>query len=98
MSFGAPAARPFRPVVTMDSRVLGTVGLRELMKPGTIVDDVMSAPLFAAPDGDVLDLVEPLTTGRHHAAIVVDAAKRVVGVVTQTDLISALAKSPLLAD
>jgi CBS domain-containing membrane protein len=40
----------------------------------------------------MLRLVNPLTDGRHHAVLITDGTGRLVGLVTQTDMIVALAR------
>lgn len=82
------------PVVDRAARVVGAVGLRELSRPGVRVRDVMSEARTVAPDAPALRLVDPLTDGRTHAVVVVDDERRVVGIVTQTDLLAAMSRSP----
>lgn len=82
------------PVVSETNRVLGSVGLRELLGEGARVRDVMTVPVKVAADDDALDLAKPLTDGRHHAAVVVDDEQRLIGIVTQTDLLVAMARTP----
>jgi CBS domain-containing membrane protein len=42
----------------------------------------------------VSELIEPLTSGRIHAVVVSDEEDRLLGVVTQTDLLAALVQRP----
>lgn len=80
------------PVVDHDDRLLGIVGLRELMRPGPRVGDVMTPAHTVGPDAPAVDLIAPLTDGRHHAVVVVDEAQRLLGLVTQSDLLAMLLK------
>ncbi|MEU7817540.1 HPP family protein [Pseudonocardia sp. NPDC049154] len=81
------------PVLAADGTVVGTVGLRELVRPGVCVGELASPPLTARADQPALALSRALTDGRAHAAVIVDAAGRLRGMVTQTDLIVALCRA-----
>ncbi len=81
------------PVLAADETVVGTVGLRELVRPGACVGELASPPLTAPADLPALALSRALTDGRAHAAVIVDAAGRLRGMVTQTDLIVALCRA-----
>jgi CBS domain-containing membrane protein len=74
-------------------RPVGGVGLRELARPGTTVAAVMTAPLTVAPSEPAVMLVGPLGDGHRHAAMVVDADGAIQGLVTQADLLAALARA-----
>ena len=80
------------PVVDADGVVLGLVGHAELLAgAGRQVEEVMEkAPLMAAPETPVDELLPALSGGFHHHALVADGAGRLVGVVSQTDLLAAL--------
>lgn len=78
------------PVIDDDRTVLGLVGLRELAQGGDDILALMSPALSAAPGQAALDLSGPLTDGRHHAVVIVDEKRRLLGVVTQTDLLAKL--------
>jgi len=80
------------PVVDPDNRLLGIVGLRELTQHGRHVGDVMASAYATGPDVPAVELIEPLTNGRHHAVVVVDEARRLLGLVTQSDLLAMLLK------
>lgn len=82
------------PVVDQTRKILGAVGLRELLKTGDTVSAVMSAAWVTQPSRPAIDLIAPLTDGKTHAAIVTDEENHLVGVVTQTDLLSALGRVP----
>lgn len=82
------------PVVDPRNRVVGIVGARELLRPGRRVADVMAKAITAAEDRPVLQLLDWLTDGRTHAVVIVDGDGHLVGMVTQTDLLAALAHLP----
>ena len=82
------------PVLDARGAVLGGVGLRELARAGSgdVVGDVMAEPLTIAPERSAIELTGPLTDGHRHAAMVVDGAGGLVGIVTQADLLAAIAR------
>ena len=53
---------------------------------------MMSDAATALPDDSVLRLVDPLSDGRHHAVLITDGTGKLMGLVTQTDMIVALAR------
>jgi CBS domain-containing membrane protein len=80
-------------------RLAGVVGLRETAQDDdhareTLVRDVMRTAATAAPQTPAIDLVGRLTDGLTHAVVIVAEHGHVHGLVTQTDLLSALAPSP----
>ncbi|UVC08070.1 HPP family protein [Rhizobium sp. TH2] len=81
------------PVLNGERRLVGTVGLREL---AGLPDDApmpMSRAATASPDAPAVSLLPSLTDGRNHAVVVVGENHAVAGIVSQTDLLAALAKS-----
>lgn len=56
------------------------------------VSEMMSAAVTALPDDSVLSLIDPLTDGRHHAVLITNGTGKLMGLVTQTDMIVALAR------
>ncbi|MCO4318408.1 HPP family protein [Phyllobacterium sp. 21LDTY02-6] len=82
------------PLVDDGDRLAGTVGLRELIDATGSVADVMAPPQTASPDSPALDLLDILTSGRVHAVVVIDEERHIKGLVTQTDLLAALAARP----
>lgn len=82
------------PVVDEAGHVMGSVGLRELLRPGATIADVMSSAWITRQDRPVIELIAPLTDGKTHAAVIVDAEQRLVGLVTQTDLLATLGRVP----
>jgi CBS domain-containing membrane protein len=80
------------PVLDDENRPIGGVGLRELARPATTVEEVMTEPLTVTPLEPAVRLTGPLTDGHRHAAMVVDPQSGVLrGLVTQADLLAALA-------
>ena len=82
------------PVVDPAGKVVGAVGLRELLRPGSTVSAVMSPAWTTQADRPAIDLIAPLTDGKTHAAVITDATSHLVGVVTQTDLLATLGRVP----
>ncbi len=80
------------PVVDAEHRVVGIVELHEPDHPLQAVSEMVSDAATALPDDSMLRLIDPLTDGRHHAVVIVNGAGRLVGLVTQTDMIVALAR------
>lgn len=81
------------PVVDEAGKLKGTVGLRELQNAGLDARSLMIDAITASPDDQVVGLVPRLTDGRAHAIIVTDHHNVVQGLISQTDLLSALARS-----
>ena len=81
------------PVVDAEGRLTGTVGLREL---ATIAPDAplpVSKAATALASDPAMGLVPRLTDGTIHAVVVIDADRRITGIISQTDLLATLAKS-----
>lgn len=88
------------PVVVDEDRLIGIITLHDFLlaqeMPWETVGEVMSADVFtASPDQNIVDLVPAFSDrGRHHVPIV-DADNRVVGMLTQSDLVAALFQAGL---
>ncbi|WP_331302720.1 HPP family protein [Methylobacterium oryzae] len=81
------------PVVDGGGQLAGTLGLRELTLHGEVgIGQVMSEARTARPDDPIVALASTLTDGRTHAVIVVDQDRRVLGIITQTDLLATLTR------
>lgn len=81
------------PVVDGAGRLAGTLGLRELtLNSEHGIAQVMSEAQTAGPDEPVVALASSLTDGRTHAVVVVDGERRVLGIITQTDLLATLTR------
>jgi len=83
------------PVVEPAGKVVGAVGLRELLRVGENVGAVMSPAWTTTAEKPAIDLIDPLTDGKTHAAVITDAHHHLVGVVTQTDLLATLGRVPV---
>jgi len=81
------------PVVDKDARLVGTVGLRELARADEAVASVTSTASTAAAGSPAMALLPVLTDGRTHAVIIVDDDSRILGLITQTDLLAATARA-----
>ncbi|MBD3838180.1 CBS domain-containing protein, partial [Brevundimonas sp.] len=81
------------PVTGESGRLLGTVGLRELAHADKEISGVISAAATAAVDDPALGLLPLLTDGRTHAVVIVDCDRHITGLISQTDLLAALART-----
>ena len=81
------------PVTGEDDRLLGTVGLRELAHADKEIAGVISAAATAAVDDPALGLLPLLTDGRAHAVVIVDGDRHILGLISQTDLLAAIART-----
>jgi len=80
------------PVKDREGRLIGTIGLRELSEGIGSIERALSKPETADAADPALSLLPVLTDGRTHAVIVVDTDRRVLGLISQTDLLSAMAR------
>jgi CBS domain-containing membrane protein len=81
------------PVLDEAGRPVGGVGLRELAGAAGAVAEVMTPPLRIAPSESAVTLTAALTDGHRHAAMVIDAdSEKLLGLVTQADLLAALTR------
>lgn len=78
------------PVIAGTRELLGIVSLRELARAEGNVGASMSKAATAATDDSAISLVPALIDGTSHAVVIVDAQRRLLGLVTQTDLIVAM--------
>lgn len=74
-------------------QLVGTVGLRELAAMAPSAHLPVSEAATASPSDRAIGLIPRLTDGTIHAVVVIDEARRVVGIISQTDLLATLAKS-----
>lgn len=93
------------PVTDAQQRLVGIVSLHDFfigpdgltparVSPSRPVREIMSARVITArPEQPLADLVPLLSDGGLHHLPVVDAAQRVVGMLTQSDLVAALFRS-----
>jgi len=80
------------PVKDPEGRLIGSVGLRELSTSIDTIAGAISKPAVARPSDPALSLLPILTDGRTHAVIIVDDDYRILGLISQTDLLSAVAR------
>ena len=81
------------PVVDGVGRLAGTLGLRELTLRGDgAVAQAMSEARTAAPGEPVIRLIGSLTDGHAHAVVVTGEDRRILGIITQTDLLATLTR------
>lgn len=80
------------PVIGEDGGLKGIVGLRNLSATAGTLADVMVATETARPDDPAFTLLPVLTDGHAHSVIITDDDRRVVGMLTQTDLLAAAAR------
>ena len=81
------------PVVDDENTLVGTVGLRELANAADRIADLVSRAATASPDDPALELLPVLTDGHTHAVIIVDQRQCILGLITQTDLLAATART-----
>jgi CBS domain-containing membrane protein len=81
------------PVIGRDGKLAGTVGLRELARTPDSGQLPVSGAITARATDPAISLLPRLTDGRTHAVMIVDGDGSVKGVVSQTDVLAALAKS-----
>ncbi|PZM16288.1 HPP family protein [Rhizobium tubonense] len=81
------------PVSDESGRLVGTIGLRELADDAEGIAGAISPAATASLAAPALSLLPVLTDGRTHAVIIVDDDRRVLGLISQTDLLSAVAQS-----
>ena len=79
------------PVLDEAGRVQGLLSPLDLAREGERVRDIASEPYIVHADTPVAALLRPLTAGARREAIVVDDDRRLCGLVTQTDLLTAVA-------
>ena len=81
------------PVTDAAGLLVGRVGLRELAAMAPNAQLPVSPAATARPADPAIGLLPRLTDGTIHAVVVLDEAGRVVGIISQTDLLATLAKS-----
>lgn len=80
------------PVLDDAGQLIGTVGLRELAAGSGAVAGLAAPAFTARRETSVFDLIPPLGSGRARAAIITERDGRVAGIVTRTDLLTALSR------
>ncbi|MBB3930109.1 CBS domain-containing membrane protein [Kaistia hirudinis] len=84
------------PVLDGAGRLAGAIGLREIAGGADFVRDAMTAAVTAEPGDPVIGLVPALTDGTTRAVVIVENDGSVAGLVTQTDILSLLARTAVL--
>ena len=79
------------PVVDDAGRVRGLISPLDLAREGEEARDIASEPLLVSADTPVAQLLRALTSGTRREAVVVDQDRMLRGLVTQTDLLAAVA-------
>ncbi|WP_340264092.1 HPP family protein [Sphingobium mellinum] len=79
------------PVLDTTGRVRGVIGPLDLLRQGEHARDIASEPYVVHEGTPVAALLRPLTDGGRREAIVVDDDRMLRGLVTQTDLLAAIA-------
>lgn len=80
------------PVIDRFGVLAGILTAGDLIGDDEYVSAVAAPALVAKADRPALSLVAPLTDGRAHEVVVVDDGRRVIGLITQTDLLVVLAR------
>ncbi|MGV8856770.1 MAG: HPP family protein [Devosia sp.] len=82
------------PVIDERQKLIGVVGLRELSHGGERVADVLSDAATATLNEPAVRLLPVLTDGRTHAVVIIDTNRKIVGLITQTDLLVTMINRP----
>ncbi len=87
------------PVVNAEGQLLGMLGLHEVLQAHADAEDVSTCMRREVPscraDWPVTDLLQMLTDADMHQVPVIDDARRVVGIVSQSDLLAAIFRMAL---
>jgi CBS domain-containing membrane protein len=83
---------PTLPVLDDGAKVIGCVGLPELLRFGGHVTTRMSEAITVRPETPAVELIAPLLATKPHSVVVVDEHRHLKGLVTQRDLLAALAQ------
>ncbi|MBN9045117.1 MAG: HPP family protein [Rhizobiales bacterium] len=81
------------PVEDGEGRLVGTLGLRELAQVEGSFRGHIAKAATASPTDRALSLLPVLTDGRTHAVIIVDSRSKILGLISQTDLLGAVART-----
>lgn len=80
------------PVLDAERRIVGAVGLRELVRPAATVGEIMSPASTARPQDPAIGLLGRYAREPVHAVFVVDGEGRPAGVVTEADWLAVLTR------
>ena len=73
--------------------LIGTIGLRELSQGGEHLGARLTPAITARAYDPAFGLLTAMTDGKTHAVIIVDETRHVIGLISQTDLLSAVASA-----
>lgn len=85
------------PVLDDAGRVQGVITPLDLARDGALARDIASGAVLARADTPVTQLLRPLAGGHRHEVVIVDQDRQLQGIVTQTDLIAAIATGHMTA-
>lgn len=80
------------PVLDDEGRIVGTVGLRELLRPAAHVQEVMLSPSTATAARPAHELIHLFAHGGVRAVFVIDERQRPIGAITEANWISVLTR------
>ena len=80
------------PVVDPQGRLAGTISLRDIVDAGGHVGSKLLPAATALVGTPAIALIATLTDGETYAVTVIDDDRKIRGLITQTDLLSAIAK------
>lgn len=80
------------PVIDRQGHLVGTIGLREILGRTGDISIRMSPASTASAQTPAIALLPTLTDGRSHAVVVIDQARTIAGLITQTDLLATIVK------
>ena len=78
------------PVTDDEGHLLGTVGQRELATANSSISDVLSTPVTASASSPAVGLLPILSDGRTHAIMITDPKRRLLGLISRSDMLSAI--------
>ncbi|HTH97650.1 MAG TPA: HPP family protein [Stellaceae bacterium] len=79
------------PVIDETGRLAGVIGLREVARATGPIAKLIRPAVTATPEAAATGLTAMLTDGHTHAVVITDPHRRVLGLITQTDLLAAMA-------
>lgn len=82
------------PVIDDQGRVIGLIDAIDLRREAGNSSDIARRPFIVRADTPIARLIGPFGSGAEHEAIVVDDDHRLIGLVTQTDLLTAVTAAP----
>ncbi len=80
------------PVLDAEGRIVGAIGLRDLVRPAATVRALMTPAATAAPEANAIDLLGRYAHDRVHAVFIVDEDRKPIGVVTEANWLAVLTR------